>query len=218
MAVTKNETSMGGSDSRFQSTLWEVVRQAQEGASQAVDRLASNYWKPIYFFIRRKGRDVESAKDLTQSFLGHLLEKDLLARVDPTKGKFRSFIMATLGNFLNNERRTAKAVKRGGAFNFVEAEDDLRGSDATPEKAFYKGWALTILEQAMTRLRESVPAEDLALLEGKAPADLSPSEKKNRLFRVRGKLQHLLREVVKTAVDREGEVDSELREIFACLG
>lgn len=209
---------MGGADSRFQSTLWEVVRQAQDGASQAVDRLASDYWKPIYFFIRRKGRDVESAKDLTQSFLGHLLEKDLLARVTPDKGKFRSFIMATLGNFLNNERRTAKALKRGGAFNFVEAEDDLRGSDATPEQAFFKGWALTILEQAMARLRETVPPEDLALLEGKAPAEMTASERKNRLFRVRGRLQHLLREAVRAAADREGEVDSELREIFACLG
>src|SRR4051812_14367363 len=212
------ETSMGGDDSRFQSTLWEVVRGAQAGTPQAVDRLAGDYWKPVYFFIRRKGNDVELAKDLTQSFLGHLLEKELLGRVDPSKGKFRSFIMATLGNFLNNERRTARALKRGGAFNFVDAEEDLRASDESPEKAFFKGWALTILEQAMAKLRESVPAEDLALLEGKAPAEMTPSEKKNRLFRVRGRLQHLLRETVRAAVDRDGEVDSELREIFACLG
>jgi DNA-directed RNA polymerase specialized sigma24 family protein len=209
---------MGGKDSRFQSTLWEVVLQAKNGEPEAIDRLAREYWKPVYFYIRRKGQPVESAKDLTQSFLGHLLEKDLLSRVDPEKGKFRSFIMATLGNFLNNERRTAQAQKRGGAFNFVEAEDDLRSADATPEKAFFKGWALTILEQAMTRLRESVPPEDLALLEGRSPPEMTASEKKNRLFRVRGRLQHLLRESVKSAVDREGEVDSELREIFASLG
>jgi DNA-directed RNA polymerase specialized sigma24 family protein len=209
---------MGGKDSRFQSTLWEVVLQAKNGEPEAIDRLAREYWKPVYFYIRRKGQPVESAKDLTQSFLGHLLEKDLLSRVDPEKGKFRSFIMATLGNFLNNERRTAQAQKRGGAFNFVEAEDDLRSADATPEKAFFKGWALTILEQAMTRLRESVPPEDLALLEGRSPPEMTASEKKNRLFRVRGRLQHLLRESVKSAVDREGEVDSELREIFANLG
>jgi len=209
---------MGGDDTRFQSTLWEVVRQAQDGDAPAIDRLAGDYWKPVYFFIRRKGHDVEPAKDLTQSFLGHLLEKDLLRDVSPDKGKFRSYLMATLTNFLNNERRTAKALKRGGAFNFVEAEEDLRSSDETPERAFFKGWALTILEQAMTRLRESVPAEDLALLEGKAPPEMTSSEKKNRLFRVRGKLQHLLREAVRNSVDREGDVDSELREIFACLG
>jgi RNA polymerase sigma-70 factor (ECF subfamily) len=211
------ETSMGGSDSRFQSTLWDVVLQAKNGEASAVEQLARNYWKPVYFYIRRKGQPVESAKDLTQSFLSHLLEKDLLSRVDPEKGKFRSFIMATLGNFLNNERRTSQALKRGGAFNFVEAEDDLRAADATPEKAFYKGWALTILEQAMAQLRESVPAEDLALLEGKAPPEMTASEKKNRLFRVRGRLQHLLRESVRAAVDRESDVDSELRAIFECL-
>lgn len=209
---------MGGNDTRFQSTLWDVVLQAKAGEAAAVDRLARDYWKPVYFYVRRKGHPVEGAKDLTQSFLGHLLEKDLLSRVDPSKGKFRSFIMATLGNFLNNERRTAGAQKRGGGFNFVEAEDDLRSADESPEKAFFKGWALTILEEAMARLRESVPPEDLALLEGKAPPDLTPSEKKNRLFRVRGRLQHLLRECVKSAVDREGDVDSELREIFASLG
>ncbi len=209
---------MGGSDSRFQSTLWEVVRGAQEGVAEALDRLAADYWKPVYFFIRRKGRDVEPAKDLTQSFLGHLLEKELLRSVSPEKGKFRSFLMATLTNFLNNERRTAKALKRGGDRNFVEAEDDLRSADESPEKAFFKGWALTILEQAMQRLRESVPPEDLALLEGKAPPEMTASEKKNRLFRVRGKLQHLLREQVRAAVDQEADVDSELREIFACLG
>ncbi|HVE40173.1 MAG TPA: ECF-type sigma factor [Planctomycetota bacterium] len=212
------ETSMGGSDSRFQSTLWDVVLQAKNGEAKAVDQLARDYWKPVYFFIRRKGQPVESAKDLTQSFLSHLLEKDLLSRIDPEKGKFRSFIMATLGNFLNNERRTSQAQKRGGAFNFVEAEDDLRSADATPEKAFYKGWALTILEQAMAKLRESVPPEDLALLEGKAPPEMTVSEKKNRLFRVRGRLQHLLRESVKSAVEREEDVDSELRAIFASLG
>jgi len=209
---------MGGSDSRFQSTLWDVVLQAKNGEAKAVDQLARDYWKPVYFFIRRKGQPVESAKDLTQSFLSHLLEKDLLSRIDPEKGKFRSFIMATLGNFLNNERRTSQAQKRGGAFNFVEAEDDLRSADATPEKAFYKGWALTILEQAMAKLRESVPPEDLALLEGKAPPEMTVSEKKNRLFRVRGRLQHLLRESVKSAVEREEDVDSELRAIFASLG
>lgn len=209
---------MGGSDSRFRSTLWEVVRSAQEGEAEAVDRLLRDYWKPIYFFVRRKGKDVEASKDLTQAFLGHFLEKDFLRRVSPEGGKFRSFVMATLTNFLSNERRTSGALKRGGGLNFVEAEDDLRTADATPEKAFFKGWALTVLEQAMARLRESVPAEDIALLEGKAPPELSSSEKKNRLYRLRGKLQHLLRETVRASIDGPGDPDSELRAIFASLG
>ncbi|HEX7902077.1 MAG TPA: hypothetical protein VF950_30230 [Planctomycetota bacterium] len=212
------ETSMGGADSRFRSTLWEVVRSAQEGEAAAVDRLLGDYWKPIYFFVRRKGKDVEAAKDLTQAFLGHFLEKDFLSKVRPEGGKFRSFVMATLTNFLSNERRTSQARKRGGGLNFVEAEDDLKTADATPEKAFFKGWALTVLEQAMASLRASVPAEDIALLEGKGPPDLSPSERKNRVFRLRGKLQHLLRETVRTSMDNQGDPDSELRAIFASLG
>ena len=208
---------MGGGASRFQSTLWEVVQKAQGGESGAVDRLVALYWKPVYFFVRRKGNDVEASKDLTQSFLGYFLEKELLRRVTPEAGKFRSYVMATLSNFLNNERRAAKAQKRGGDRNFVEAEDDLRTAETAPDQAFFKGWALNILEQAMAKLRDSVPAEDIALLEGRAPADLSPSEKKNRLFRIRGRLQHLLRETVRGSVDLENEVDSELRAILGCL-
>jgi RNA polymerase sigma-70 factor (ECF subfamily) len=209
---------MGGAESRFQSTLWDVVRQAQEGTPEAVDRLVADYWKPVYFFLRRRGHDVEASKDLTQSFLAHFLEKDLLQRVTPAGGKFRSFVMATLTNFLHNERRTAGALKRGAGFNFTEAEEDLGAADEAPDKAFFKGWALTVLEQAMERLRQSVPAEDIALLEGRAAPDLSPSEKKNRLFRLRGRLQHFLRESVRVAVDVESEVDSELRAILGCLG
>ena len=209
---------MGGADSRFGSTIWEVVRGAQEGDPGAVDRLLRDYWKPIYFFIRRKGRDVEAAKDLTQAFLGHFLEKEFLSRVRPEGGKFRSFVMATLTNFLSNERRTSRALKRGGGLAFVEAEDDLRTADATPEKAFFKGWALTVLEQAMARLREGVPEEDIALLEGRAPPGLSPSEKKNRLYRLRGRLQHLLRETVRSSMGGDGDPDSELRAIFDSLG
>jgi hypothetical protein len=71
-----DETAIGGDNVRFQPTAWTVVREAPEGSRDALDRLIAVYWKPVYFFIRRRGQDVESAKDLTQAFFGSLLERE----------------------------------------------------------------------------------------------------------------------------------------------
>lgn len=212
-----DETSMGGVESRFQSTYWDTVLRAKRGSPDALEWLMAEYWKPVYFFIRRKGYNVENAKDLTQGFLGAFLEKDYLKGVDPERGRFRSFVMASLEHFLSDTRDRARAVKRGGGFNFVEAESDLACAAPSPEKAFFKGWALSILERALERLKREMPPEDMNLLSGPAPPEMSVSERKNRLHRIRTKLKAYLREAILPNVDREGEVDSELREILALL-
>jgi RNA polymerase sigma-70 factor (ECF subfamily) len=211
------ETSIGGTESRFQSTLWETVLKAKEGSKDALDRLLEDYWKPVYFFIRRKGYDVEAAKDLTQGFLGVFLEKNYLGQVTPERGRFRSYIMACVQHYLSNERDRAQTLKRGGGFNFVQAENDLPSAAAGPEQAFFKGWALTILERAMARVAEEVPPEDLAMLSGVMPAGISASEKKNRLHQLRLKIRRHLREGILLASDNEAEVDSEIRLILSFL-
>ena len=216
--MKKEETSMGGGGSRFQSTYWETVLKAKEGVPEAMDWLVGEYWKPVYFFVRRKGHDVESAKDLTQGFLGVFVEKDYLKSVSPERGKFRSFVMASLQHYLADARDRARAIKRGGGYNFVEAESDLACAAPSPEKAFFKGWALTILERAIESLRREVPPEDMDLLSGKVPPALSVSERKNRLQRLRAKLKNHLRECILPNVDRQADVDSEIREILALLG
>jgi RNA polymerase sigma-70 factor (ECF subfamily) len=213
----KHETSIGGGRNRFQSTSWDNVLQARNGQQHAMEWLMAEYWKPIYFFVRRKGYDVENSKDLTQEFLGVFLEKDYLKGVNPERGRFRSFMMAALEHFLSDSRDRARAVKRGGRFNFVEAENDLACASPTPEKAFFKGWALSVLEAAIERLRAEVPAEDMDLLAGKVPAGMSVSERKNRLHRLRAKLRTLLRGAIAPHVSRSDEVDSELREILSLL-
>ena len=209
---------MGGNGSRFRSTIWETVLQAKKGSPEALEQLLSEYWKPVYFFVRRKGYDVEAAKDLTQGFLGAFVEKDYLRTVSPEAGRFRSFVMACLEHFLSDQRDRDRAVKRGGRYNFVQAEDDLRCAAPAPDRAFFKGWALTILERAVDRLRTEVPAEDMGLLSGTVPASMAVSERKNRLHRLRVRLRSILREFIVPHVDREDDVDSEIREIFALLG
>jgi DNA-directed RNA polymerase specialized sigma24 family protein len=215
--LTTDETAIGGDNVRFQPTAWTVVRNARDGSRDAFDTLIAVYWKPVYFFIRRRGHDVESAKDLTQSFFGTALEKEFLRDVSAEKGKFRSYLLAALSHFLSNEYDRERALKRGGGFNFVEAEVDLASADPTPEKAFRARWALEILGRAMARLKKTVSAEDLALLGGAARPDLSVTDRKNRLFRLRARLRECLREEILPSVERPEDVDSEIRELFSSI-
>jgi RNA polymerase sigma-70 factor (ECF subfamily) len=212
-----DETAIGGDNVRFQPTAWTVVREARDGSRDALDRLIAVYWKPVYFFIRRRGHDVEAAKDLTQGFFGSLLEHKFFGAASEVKGKFRSYLLGALGHFLSNEQARKKAKKRGGEFNLVEAEKELISSARSPEKAFLGKWALEILERAMNRLRLEVPAEELALLGGEPLPGMTETDLKNRRFRLRTRLRELLREEILPSVDREDEIDSEIRELFSAL-
>jgi RNA polymerase sigma-70 factor (ECF subfamily) len=211
------ETEIGGENVRFQPTAWTVVREAKDGSRDAMDRLIALYWKPVYFYIRRRGQDVESAKDLTQAFFATALEKDFLKDVSADKGRFRSYVLAALAHFLSNEYDRAKAKKRGGDFNFVQAEAELAAAEPTPEQAFRSKWAMEILARAMARLRTETTPEDLALLTGGGRADLSVTDRKNRLHRLRVRLRECLREEILPSVDRAEDVESEIRELFAAL-
>ena len=212
-----DETTLGGDNVRFQATAWTVVRDAREGSRDALDRLITVYWKPVYFFIRRRGHDVESAKDLTQGFFGSLLERDFFSAVSPGQGKFRSYLLGALAHYLSNERARGRTKKRGGDFNLVEAERELASSDRSPEQAFLGKWALEILERATNRLRAEVAPEDFALLSGDAPPGITATDLKNRRFRLRLRLRELLRDEIRPSVEREEEVDSEIRELFSAF-
>lgn len=213
------ETSIGGSQKGFQPTLWTTVLKAKNHDApdrlEALNRLITKYWKPVYYFIRQKGHDVEAAKDLTQGFFATFLEKDFLKDVEPDRGRFRSFILAALSHFLSNEYDRSRAKKRGGDFNFVQAELERPSAAPTPEQAFFDQWAIEVFERAMSRLKSERPPEDVALLSGHAPADLPDYEKKNRLHRLRLRLRQLLREEVLPSVAGESEADEELRELLS---
>jgi len=213
-----NETEIGGDDVRFAPTAWTVVRSAQGGSREAWDTLIANYWKPAYFFIRRRGHDVESAKDLAQGFFATALEKDFLDGVSADKGKFRTWLLAALGHYLSNQFDRANAKKRGGGIDFLRAELDLPDAGPTPEAAFLAGWARETLARAMDRLRRQVSEADLALLKGTSTPDLTPTDRKHRLYRLRNKLRDCLRDEIAPSLERAEEVESEIRELFRALG
>jgi RNA polymerase sigma-70 factor (ECF subfamily) len=153
------------SRAQFTATHWSVVMSAASGGTaksfQALEALCRTYWYPLYAFIRRKGYAPHDAQDLTQAFFARVLEKDYLKAVDPKKGKFRSFLLASLDHFLANEWRRTQALKRGGKTGFVSLDDtaeqrylQIPASELSPEKIFEQQWATTLLEQVLMRLRD----------------------------------------------------------------
>jgi RNA polymerase sigma factor (sigma-70 family) len=228
---------------RFGTTQWTVVLQAGRGADEALMKLCQTYWSPLYAFIRRRGHAVHEAQDLTQAFFVHVLEHQALVNVAPTKGRFRSFLLVALKHFLDNEWNKAHAQKRGGG-QVIVSWDDLKPEerefveprdDATPEKAFNRRWALTLLERVMNQLRtECVAAKKGELFEklrGYLTGEISEKSYqqlatelnmtegavKVTIHRLRRRFGELLRTQISRTVDGPDTIDDEIRQLFAAL-
>lgn len=117
----------GNADGRFHTTQWTLVLSAaaDDPSHPALGTLCGLYWLPVYTFIRRQGHDASEAEDLTQSFFGRLVEKSYLAQADRARGRFRSFLLASVKHFLANERDRGLAQKRGGAIEHVSIDDSF---------------------------------------------------------------------------------------------
>ena len=148
---------------RFRSTHWSVVltaAQDQTPAGQAaLAELYRSYWYPLYAYVRRRGYSPHDSQDLTQCFFLHLLEYRGLAQVDPHKGRFRSFLLASLQNFLITAQRQQRTIKRGGLCRFISLDaeavesryqlEPVDDSALTAEQMFDARWALTLLNKAI---------------------------------------------------------------------
>src|SRR5881394_4481725 len=118
-----NQDSALVPDQRFTTTHWSVVLLAgladSPQANEALEKLCRTYWYPLYVYVRRQGNSPEDAQDLTQIFFSRLLEKNYCAKADRDRGKFRTFLLGSLKNFLVNEWKRAGRLKRGGGHSFV---------------------------------------------------------------------------------------------------
>ena len=132
----------------------------------ALDQLYRSYWPPLYSFVRRRGYAAADAQDLVQGFFVHLLTRRGYTSADPTKGKFRAFLLTSLKNFLSDEWTRDHREKRGGQIRFVLLEDELASVEAAyirdpaacgtlnEERLFERRWAATLAANAMARLKE----------------------------------------------------------------
>lgn len=234
-------------DAGFHTTHWSAVLAAREGhssrAQAALAELCQTYWYPLYAYIRRRGNGAVEAEDLTQAFFARLLEKDFINDLTPGMGRFRSFLLTALKNFLANEWDRARAQKRGGgqrplSLDDADAEARYRieaADHTTPETLFERRWALTVLEEVLARLRrEFVTMEKAELfdelkgfLAGKPDANayasvaartgLKEGTVKVAVHRLRHRYGELLRAQVAQTVRDPAEVDDELRYLVQVL-
>jgi RNA polymerase sigma-70 factor (ECF subfamily) len=145
----------------FPSTRWTLIlsaRESPEACRAVLNELLSTYWRPLYLYVRRKGYDRAFAEDAVQGFLVHLLERDFLTRLDPTRGRLRSYLRTAMDHYLVNLHQRDRAKKRGGdvitvPIDFEMAERTLAEAPAEPESAFNREWALILMERALEKLR-----------------------------------------------------------------
>ncbi len=231
---------------RFVTTSWSLIADAttkSRDSQVALEELCQAYWYPLYAFVRRKGHQPTEAEELTQDFFAHLLSQDRLQLVDESKGRFRSFLLKSLENFLIQKWRKQNRIKRGGgvthfSFDFQQAEQRYMVEPVdrlTPQKIFDQKWALELLDQALRQLRatfdERGKSDLFAALQPQLidQAEESYTEIGQRLqmneiavkvaaHRMRQKFRVLLVQLVQQTVRDTDDVDAELAELFAALG
>ena len=247
MADSPNMSSNAFKNGGFVTTHWSVVMAAGNGhsaqAADALQQLCRTYWYPLYAFVRRHVAEAHDAEDLTQEFFTRFLAKEYFGRADPTLGRFRSFLLACLKNFLAEQQRQARRLKRGGgqtplSWDSQTAEERYRLEPAdpmTPEQIYDRRWALTLLETVLARLaeeqsavgKEQVFAQMKGYLWGET-GETSYSEMAERLgmtegavkvavHRLRRRLRDLLREEVAHTVAADAEIDEELRHLIGAI-
>src|SRR5207302_9841013 len=237
-------TGIGGV--AFVTTQWSVVLTAQgqsPAADEALEKLCRTYWWPLYGFVRRNGYNPEEAQDLTQGFFALLLERRDLDVVRKEKGRLRSYLLVSLKNFVAKAKRREMAVKRGEGRALVPLDEllareraDLEPADTlTPDRIYERRWALTLLEQVLTRLESEYQSSDNAKLfehlkellsdepgrrsQAQIATELGMTENavKQAFHRLRRRYRELLRDEIAQTVAVPGDVEDELRHFISVL-
>jgi RNA polymerase sigma-70 factor (ECF subfamily) len=225
-----------------------VVLEAQgqsPAAQEALEKLCRTYWRPVYSFIRREGTGPAEAEDLTQSFFALLLERRNFDAVRKEKGRLRSYLLTSLKHFLTNEHHRATAIKRGEGQRLIPLEDlrvrERAGFEpadiASADHIYERRWALTVLDQVLTRLGDEYRATGPAAAglfdrlqksltdepdrpsQAEIAHELGMTENavKQAFHRLRQRYRELLREEIAHTVMAPGDIEDELRHLITVL-
>lgn len=228
---------------RFPTTRWNLVSTAASDSlyesQDALAALCRIYWYPLYAFVRRQGYVAEEAQDLTQGFFTRLIEKQHLRGYNPERGRFRSFLLASLKHFLANQRDWDRARKRGGGIILAPLEEILRSGEQryslepstnlSPEVIFERQWARALLDHVLLRMHDESAAFDrlkpcLTREDERTPyrqlaADLGTTEGalKVEIHRLRRRFREILREEISHTVSDPAEVQGEIRRLMTVV-
>jgi DNA-directed RNA polymerase specialized sigma24 family protein len=242
------DSSFAPASATFATTHWSVVFSAAHnqwpGAAEALNRLCQTYWYPLYGFLRRHGHKEEDARDLVQGFFAQILGNEFLGDAARERGKFRSFLLASLNYYVADQRARASRLKRGGgepAFSLdaVEAEERYRyepADELSPDKLFDRRWALALIERTLAKLeaefaaggkqasflelRRFLPGGDADSTHAEVAARLGATEGavKVAVHRLRQRFGQLFREEISQTVVSPVQVDEEIQHLLAALG
>jgi RNA polymerase sigma-70 factor (ECF subfamily) len=227
----KNDTKILGPNHEFDTTSWSLIRAV--GDVQAFDTFVRIYWKPLYFFVRQHGQDNESAKDIVQDFLTSVLERGTLSKADPTRGRFRTFLLASLTNYMKDRAKAAARQKRGGdqtilSLDFATGEREYTlevASGENPETVLHRTWARTLWKQALSELKAEpahLEAFHLYLQDADYEAiarktGLTPAAAKMAVHRLKGQLRDAVQHYILQTVNDEDELKAEMAEFMQLL-
>ena len=247
MSDSTPNASTNRPDGLFATTHWSVVLAAQRGDSakafDALSQLCQTYWFPLYAWLRRRGHAAHDAQDLVQSFFAHLLDQSRLGKVGPEKGRFRSFLLASLNHFVSDERSRANAQRRGGGKSFIslDAQEANERYQLEPVdqlsavRLFDRRWPMAVLEETLRALRAEQQAagkgDEFRLLESfltegsgeegyarvTTVLQKPPGTIAVAVHRLRCRYRELLREQIAATVSSPAEIEAEMRELLAVL-
>lgn len=226
----------------FPETRWSLILAARLGdraRREALEAMLGAYWKPIYHYMRRKGLDADAAQDAVQELVAHLLAQDFLGRVDPERGRFRSYLRTAADHLLINLHEKRTAQKRGGgqatlSLDFDVAERELVARTESPEAAFDRDWALGVMDRALARLKAEFDggarkgpidialdffrgAEPPSYADAAARAGMPAPTFKAFLHRTRVRFRELVKSEVAGTVGTAAHADQEVADLMAAL-
>lgn len=246
-SVNSRQVQGLGATPVFGATHWSVVLAAGDRdtpeATAALANLCQTYWYPLYACVRRHGRSPEDAQDLTQAFFEKLIARNQISLADRERGRFRTFLLRSLENFLHNEHEKAATRKRGGGRTIISwdaqsAEERYISepiTDLSPAEWFDRRWASTLITETLQRLRRELLMTGRAELfdhlephlwgddtstpyaEIAARLDMTVVAVKVTMHRLRARFRTLLREEIAHTVADPGEVEDELQRLFQIL-
>ena len=247
MTTRHSSKSNSGLNGIFATTHWTVVLAAGQRhtpqSDGALEQLCRNYWFPLYAYVRRRGYTKEDAEDLTQAFFARFLAKNYLEGLSAERGRFRAFLLASLKHFLINEWKKTQRIKRGGdetmlSLDWKTADTQFQvasNAEPSPDKAFDREWAVTLLTKVIERLRAECEADGKlkqfehlkifltagkgAMSHAEAAKSLGMDETAARVavHRLRKRYRQLLRDEVSQTLSDEGQVDEEMRALFGAF-